>query len=138
MNDLDVAQWAAPAVQALINAMTGDLWTSVRDRFARILARRSNGTDEVSEDLEESRQQLVNAGDSDEVREEISAEWLSRFRRALSRDPSALDDLRSLIDEYGAKTTANGGEVTQHVSASGGSIVFNQGSGVQHNQAQAK
>jgi hypothetical protein len=135
---LDAAQWAVPAAQALISAMTSDLWTSARERFARILARRSDTADEVSEDLEESRQQLVDAGGTDEAREEISAEWLNRFRRALTRDPSLLDELRSLIDEHGEKQTTGGGDVTQHVSAAGGGIVFNQGTGAQHNQVHNK
>jgi hypothetical protein len=118
--------------------MTSDLWTSARERFARILARRSDAADEVSEDLEESRQQLVDAGGTDEAREEISAEWLNRFRRALTRDPSLLDELRLLINEHGEKQTTDGGDVTQHVSATGGGIVFNQGAGVQHNQVHNK
>ncbi|MBC9728452.1 hypothetical protein [Streptomyces sp. TRM68367] len=138
MDGLDAAQWATPAVQALISAMTSDLWVSARDRFARVLARRPDAAGEVSEDLEESRLQLVDAGGADEAREEITSEWLGRFRRALTRDPSLMDELRSLIEEHGEKQTSPSGSVTQHVSATGGGIVFNQGTGVQNNQVDSK
>ncbi|MET9761116.1 hypothetical protein ABZ016_18940 [Streptomyces sp. NPDC006372] len=137
MAGLDATQWATPAVQALIGAMTSDLWASARDRFARVLARRPDAAGEVSEDLEESQQQLVDAGATDEAREEISSEWLGRFRRALTRDPSLLDELRSLIEDYGEKQ-ASPGVVTQNVSATGGGTVFNQGTGVQNNQVDQK
>ncbi|MFD5570423.1 hypothetical protein [Streptomyces cadmiisoli] len=138
MGGIDASQLAVSAAQALIASMTTDLWASTRDRFARLLSRRPDATEDVAEELDESRQQLLDAGATDEAREETSTEWVSRFRRALTRDPALLDELRSLIAEHGLETPTGTGGVTQNVSATGGGIVFNQGTGTQTNQVQAK
>ncbi|MEV6728727.1 MULTISPECIES: hypothetical protein [unclassified Streptomyces] len=138
MDGFDASQWAAPAVQALISSMSSDLWASARARFARVLARRSGATEDVLDDLDEARQQMVDRGDADEVRDEISAEWLNRFRRALTRDPSLVEEIRSLVDEYGHKAASSEGGVTQNVNASGHAVIFNQGTGTQNNRMEPK
>ncbi|MFZ4179904.1 hypothetical protein [Streptomyces sp. R02] len=135
---IDASQWAVSAAQALIASMTTDLWASTRDRFARLLSGRPDATEDVAEELDESRQQLLDAGATDEAREDASTEWVSRFRRALTRNPALLYELRSLITEHGLEAPASTDGVTQNVSATGGGIVFNQGTGTQTNQVQAK
>ncbi|MFE3377465.1 hypothetical protein [Streptomyces anulatus] len=129
-------QWAAPAAQALIAAMATDMWSTTRDRVARLLSRRPEAADEVTEELDEARQLVIDGGTSDEAREAASAEWAARFRRALNRDPALLDQLRHLLAEHGLEETESGTGFTQNVSATDGGIVFNQGSGTQTNNVQ--
>ncbi|MDV9189335.1 hypothetical protein R6L23_14140 [Streptomyces sp. SR27] len=133
MSELEIVQWAAPAAQALVGAMMGDLWGSVRDRFTGILSRRSEGASDVAEELEESRQRLLGAEGGEETRNEVMAEWRSRFRRALTQNPMLLDEIRTMLAEFeGDKPAEQRYHVEQHVRSSGG-IVFNLGSGTQHN-----
>ncbi|MEU3559733.1 hypothetical protein [Kitasatospora sp. NPDC006786] len=138
MDGIDVSQWAVSAAQALIAAMTTDLWVGARDRFAGLLARRPESAGEVAEELDDARQQLLDAGVTEEAAEETSAEWVGRFRRALTRDPSLVEEVRALLAEQGVGVPGNGGSLVQNVSATGGGIVFNQGSGIQNNQVHAK
>ncbi|MFD7826233.1 hypothetical protein [Kitasatospora sp. NPDC059803] len=138
MDGIDVSQWAVSAAQALIAAMTTDLWAGARDRFAGLLSRRPDSVDEVAEELDEARQQLLDAGVTEEATEETSAEWGSRFRRALTRDPSLVDEIRKILAQQNMEAPAASGGLTQNVSATGGGIVFNQGTGTQTNQVHTK
>ncbi|MFB7619454.1 hypothetical protein [Kitasatospora sp. NPDC056181] len=138
MDGIDVSQWAMSAAQALITAMTTDLWAGARDRFAGLLARRPESAGEVAEELDDARQQLLDAGVTEEAAEETSAEWVSRFRRALTRDPSLVEEIRTLLEEQNVEAPAASGRFTQNFSATGGGIVFNQGTGTQANQVHSK
>ncbi|CAM5562773.1 hypothetical protein BOQ63_007135 (plasmid) [Streptomyces viridifaciens] len=138
MTEIDIAQLITPAAQTLVSVMMGDLWSGVRDRFARLLSRRSDDPSTVVEELEESRQRLVEDVESGETRNEIAAEWRSRIRRALTQDPSLVDDLRAILRDCAEPGGQESAQVVQTVNASGSGIVFNLGSGSQHNEVHGR
>lgn len=133
MSELEIVQWAAPAAQALVGAMMGDLWGSVRDRFTGILSRRSGDESDISDELEESRHRLLEAGGDEETHGEVLSEWRSRFRRALTQNPELLEELRALLGEFHEDPPVQQNHrVEQHIQTSGGTV-FNLGSGTQNN-----
>ncbi|MFF7680974.1 hypothetical protein [Actinacidiphila glaucinigra] len=135
MNGVDLMQWATPAAQALLAAMTSDLWASARDRFAAVLARRSGHTAEMADELDESRQELLGDPGNEDLRSGVETEWARRLRRVLTQDPETLEEIRHLITEFGASDDQSATIVNQHIAVRDKGISFNQGSGVQHNRA---
>ncbi|MET8474725.1 hypothetical protein ABZY90_38060 [Streptomyces sp. NPDC006422] len=126
--DAELTALAAAGATALVQQMTTDAWTRVRDRVARIVSR-GRGAEEgaVAGELEESRGDVAEAreaGDEEAVGA-VEGAWRYRMRQALRANPEAAAELREILaelDQGGAAAPT----VTYHVhnNISGGSHGF--------------
>ncbi|UUU34674.1 hypothetical protein JIX56_35155 [Streptomyces sp. CA-210063] len=98
--DAELAALAAAGATTLVQSMVGDGWAGLRDRVASFFSRGRSEQD-VQDDLEESRAELVAAQDAgdEEAVADVQAEWRNRLRRTLRADPNAAAELRALLDE---------------------------------------
>ncbi|MDT0413334.1 MULTISPECIES: hypothetical protein [unclassified Streptomyces] len=126
---MDVSLLAGEGATALVGLMVADGWTAVRERVARFFSRGDDGAGEVERveaELEEARQDLVDAGEGREIAEEVEAAWRLRFRRALREHPEAAGELRALLDELAPERSRTGsGDTYNSVSGTvhGGLVV---------------
>ncbi|MFI6465297.1 hypothetical protein [Streptomyces sp. NPDC050538] len=67
----------------------------------------------------------LTTGDPDTERE-LVAEWQGRLRRLLAARPEVAEDLRTLLDELGTRTTT-APAVVQRATASGDSRIYQAG-----------
>ncbi|MGY0487183.1 hypothetical protein [Streptomyces sp. WG-D5] len=115
--DPELAALATAGATALVQQMTADAWTRVRDGVARVLGRGRGGEEgAVVEELDAAREELLaarEAGD-EETAADVTAEWRSRMRRTLAAHPEQADELRRILDELGDGGAA-GPTVTYHV-----------------------
>lgn len=96
--DTGLEELATSGASTLVGLMVTDLWNQVRGRIAALLRR-----DKAGAELERSRRELTaarQAGDSVAVAQ-VEAQWRSRLRGILARDPQAVAELRALLDEFG-------------------------------------
>lgn len=105
--EAELAALAASGATALVGHMVSDAWAQTRERMARFLAR-GGATDDVDEELDASREELVAArdGEDPDVAADIEDEWRLRMRRALRADPAAAQELRVLLDEIAPRPEA--------------------------------
>ncbi|GAB3123621.1 hypothetical protein GCM10027160_44160 [Streptomyces calidiresistens] len=97
--DNELTALAATGAAGLVQLMLSDAWNLARDGFARLLARRP-GPPDASAELDAARSRLLTArvsGDDPVVRE-ITAAVRARLLDRLRVDPSAREELRSLLD----------------------------------------
>ncbi len=120
--EAELAALAASGATTLVGLMVSETWEQARDRLTRFLAR---GGDEeaVDEELSLARGDLVAAGEAEDPQAaaDIEADWRARLRRALLADPSAAEELRSLLAELAPDAGARpSGSV--HNTVSGGVV----------------
>ncbi|WP_200305122.1 hypothetical protein [Streptomyces adelaidensis] len=118
--DAELAALAAAGATTLVQSMVGDGWAGLRDRVASFFSRGRNEED-VQEDLEESRAELVAAQDTgdEEAFADVQAEWRNRLRRTLRADPNAAAELRALLDELAPERSDRGGGSTYNTINNG-------------------
>lgn len=120
---------------ALVSAMVTDGWEGVRGRVARLLGRGdAAGERRAATQLEQSRVVLTGSGGAaaDEARAEQEIIWRARLVDLLERDPSAEQDVRTMVAEVQALVTTSVGRVDQHAVAFGQAQQAVLGQGVQH------
>ena len=105
---------------ALVTAMVTDTWEGVKARCARLFGRGDANQDAAAAGrLEQSR--AVLAGLSGPALERARAEqevvWRTRLGDLLEQDPSAEQELRTLVAEVQAQVVGSAGRVEQHAAA---------------------
>jgi hypothetical protein len=101
--DTGLEELAASGASTLVGLMVTDLWKQARERIAALFGRGQPGAE-----LERSRQQLAAAREVGNSRAavDVEAQWRSRLRDMLARDPQTAAALRALIDEFGQSAAA--------------------------------
>ncbi|GAA4914529.1 hypothetical protein [Streptomonospora salina] len=97
-----IAALAASASTALVEAMTADGWTALRDRLAPLLGRGDHdGEMRALADLERSSGDIAAASGTGlpAVRAGAQALWRERLRRRLEEDPGLAEELQNLLAE---------------------------------------
>lgn len=116
---VDLARSAGTTVVAL---MATDAWQRVRDSLATLWNRsQPNRTDGIIGELESTREDILAARESGdpETELELTEEWSGRVRRLLANDPSAVEELRRILDELATAEPVTGAQVhtTIHLQA---------------------
>lgn len=110
------------AGQAVAAAAATDEWESVRGRFARLLGHGDVRKTQVAEGwLAQTREELAAAepGAVGQARQAAAELWAGWFADLLDDYPSAVDDLRALVEEVTARLTGGSVVVTGHSNAVG-------------------
>ncbi|WP_371501302.1 hypothetical protein OG871_30995 [Kitasatospora sp. NBC_00374] len=94
--EAEIVALATSGATTLVSLMVTELWSEARGRFASLFGRRS---EDVGEDLDQARAELLAADDPSAVAAGAETEWGNRLRRALAADPEAAARLRALLDE---------------------------------------
>ncbi|WP_306322284.1 MULTISPECIES: hypothetical protein [unclassified Streptomyces] len=100
--DAELTTLATTVATTLVQQMTTDAWTRMRDRIARVLGRGGGGEEEaVVGELDEAREQLLAAREAGDeaAADDVAAEWRSRMRRTLGRNPEQAEELRRILRE---------------------------------------
>ncbi|WP_035804903.1 hypothetical protein [Kitasatospora mediocidica] len=116
--EAEIVALATSGATTVVGLMATELWTEARGRFAALFGRRSES---VCEDLDLAREELLAAEDRAGATTAAEAEWGNRLRRALSADPAAAAQLRSLLDEL-APHTAPQASMSVHNNISDGTF----------------
>jgi hypothetical protein len=124
----------ALAGQTVVAAATTDAWDACKRGFARLLGRGDPKHAQLAgRRLDETREQLTGpeAGDLEQARAALAAQWATRLADVLDEDPAAEADLRALVQEIQARLPAGVVSAADHavaagrdvnISASGGGI----------------
>ncbi|MFD0802663.1 hypothetical protein ACFQZU_15240 [Streptomonospora algeriensis] len=97
-----IAALAASASTALVEAMTAEGWTALRDRLARLLGRGDRDSEERAlGDLQRSSVDIAAASGTARpaVRAGAEALWRERLRRRLEEEPGLAEELQNLLAE---------------------------------------
>ncbi|UIZ14151.1 hypothetical protein [Streptomyces sp. R527F] len=135
MNELELAQFAAPAAQALLTAMFSDGWLVIKSRLARVVAGRSEDVALAEENLDEMRRQI--AADQDEGNVQRGQnEMFALLCTVLARNPEAITPLRELLSEVQASSSqVDADSISQSATVHGNAVNFQQISGTQNYRA---
>ncbi len=126
---------ASTGGSALVTAMVTDGWEGVKARFARLFGRGDAKQAEVAAGrLEQSRAVLAGLSGPGLERERAEQEvvWRTRLGDLLEHDPSAEQELRTLVAEVQAQVVGSAGRVEQHAAAFDQAQQAVQGHGVQN------
>jgi hypothetical protein len=125
---------ASVAGSALVTAMVGDAWESVRGRFARLLGRGNGGTKAAEERLDKSRAALagVSGADLERAKAEQEIAWRTRLADFLEQEPGAEPELRTLVAEIQVLATNSAPHIDQRAAAFDHAQQAVLGQGVQH------
>ena len=126
---------ASTGGSALVTAMVTDSWEGVRGRFARLFGRGdAKQAGAAAGRLEQSRAELtrLSGADLERARAEQEIMWRTRLADLLEQDPSAEQDLRTLVAEVRAQVAGSAGRVEQHAAAFDRAQQAVQGHGVQN------
>ncbi|MFD7643606.1 hypothetical protein ACFV4P_23460 [Kitasatospora sp. NPDC059795] len=96
----ELAELAASGATALVGAVATDLWGQVRDRVGRLLTRGRESRVEAAR-IELAYAEVLDAEENGlpEVRENVRQDWEQRLLTVLREDPTAVAELRALLDE---------------------------------------
>jgi hypothetical protein len=137
--DPALIQLAASAATTLVNAMTSDAWSAVRDRFANLLSRDGarDAGDVVRElDAARSRIEVADPDRRGRVADAIERDLQADLTRTMSTVPGLAAEVEAAIADYsrqaGAFNTANT-TITLAGNAADNARIYQQGQGVQHN-----
>jgi hypothetical protein len=120
---------------ALVTAMVTDGWEGMKARFARMFGRGDAKRAEVAAGrLEQSQAVLagLSGPDLERARTEQEIMWRTRLADLLEQDPSAEQELRTLVAEVQAQVAGSVGRVEQHAAAFDQAQQAVQGHGVQN------
>jgi hypothetical protein len=128
--ETDITLFAQTAGATLVTLMTTDVWQRVSERVTRLWRRTQPARAETfTAELEADRAEVlaaVEAGDEESLGE-LRAQWQGRIRRLLMAQPSVLEELRLLLDEFSPPSEAAPAVPTQYASASGQARVYQAG-----------
>ncbi len=113
MAGTELAELAASGATALVGAVATDLWGQVRDRVGRLLTRGREGRVEAAR-MELAYAEVLDAEENGlpEVREGVRQDWEQRLLTVLREDPTAVAELRALLDEIAPQAGGHRIEVT--------------------------
>ncbi|MFJ2829060.1 hypothetical protein ACIPC1_16040 [Streptomyces sp. NPDC087263] len=132
MNELELAQFAAPAAQTLLTTMLTDGWQLVKGRLVRIVSGRGGDPQSAGQSLDDLRQRAI-ADDSPEAREQRRSEVFALLCAVISRDPDAIMPLRELLNEVEANSASIDAEkIHQNATVRDNGVNFQQISGTQN------
>ncbi|MEU6678760.1 hypothetical protein [Streptomyces sp. NPDC046853] len=121
---------AGAAGSAVVGALAGDTWQQAVDGVIALWRRfRPENVDAVGRDLESARSTLLLAGDgpeADRTAEALRVAWQGQLMTVLLSDPSAVRELRVLLDELSPPGTP-GAEVHLRAKATGHGRVYQAG-----------
>ncbi|OKI99184.1 hypothetical protein [Kitasatospora sp. CB01950] len=109
----ELAELAASGATALVGAVATDLWGQVRDRVGRLLTRGRESRVEAAR-IELAYAEVLDAEENElpEVRENVRQDWEQRLLTVLREDPTAVAELRALLDEIAPQGGGSRIEVT--------------------------
>lgn len=88
----ELTSLATSGAAALVQAMTTDLWSTVRDRVAALFG----GDQGVAAELDQTRSDVL---EKTLPNEDARTEWRNRLRRLLRNNPEAAAELRVILNE---------------------------------------
>jgi hypothetical protein len=108
---MDAGTVAIAVAQAVIQAMTTELWAAIRTKIASSLAG-CRGHDEVLAELDTTAELVRGAP---QAREAAERQWTRKVSQLLTEDPHVVADLHRLVEEItrALGTTAPSGDVHQ-------------------------
>lgn len=128
-----LAALATSGAQTIVNLMATDLWGDFKDRITHIFTKKNK--DEISSDLEVSRQRLLaSSGSPSAVLKTEEDRWEARLRMCLVDNPDAPQLIRNLVEaavDHGLTIAPT--SVSISAQAYDNSRVYQLGQGVQHN-----
>ncbi|MFE9820345.1 hypothetical protein [Streptomyces sp. NBC_00236] len=90
------ASIAAAAGRVLVQAMVTESWPVLRDRLARLMSRRAEDREaQMTSALEDTRHVVLSGSSSSEV---AAIRWQGRLEALIEDDPSAVEELQSIVD----------------------------------------
>ncbi|MFI7601377.1 hypothetical protein [Actinoplanes sp. NPDC049681] len=95
----------ASGATILVNAVATDAWKATREGFSRLFGRGEPAREAATERRLDALVATVDRSDPDrraDVREQECDRWLVRLSDLVEDDPSALGDLRSLVEQLAA------------------------------------
>jgi hypothetical protein len=113
---------ASLAGQTVVAAASTDAWEACKRGFARLLGHGDPKHAQLAERrLEETRAQLTGprAGDLEQARAALAAQWATRLADVLEENPAAEADLRILVQEIQARLPAGVVSAADHAVAAG-------------------
>jgi hypothetical protein len=95
-----IAELAAMAANALVQAMVTDGWEGLRRKLARLFGR-GEPDPAIEHRLEETREQLAGApgAELEQVQALLAGQWQTRFADLLADHPDAEPELAALVEE---------------------------------------
>ncbi|WP_436947855.1 hypothetical protein [Streptomyces sp. SudanB52_2052] len=135
MNELEIAQFAVPAAQALLTVMVSDGWQSFKGRLARIVGGSLEDPHAAEEHLDEMRLRLI-SDDSQETLQQKHAEMVALLCAAITKDPNTIAPLKELLgDVQASNATVNAEQISQNATVRDNAVNFQQISGTQNYRA---
>ncbi|MFE9992540.1 hypothetical protein ACFYRK_37465 [Streptomyces sp. NPDC005381] len=132
MNELELAQFAAPAAQTLLTAMLTDGWQLFKGRLVRIVSGRGGDPQPAEDSLDSLRQRAI-VDDSPEARDQRRSEVFALLCAVISRDPDAIAPLRRLLSDVEANAASTNAEnIHQNATVRDNGVNFQQISGTQN------
>jgi hypothetical protein len=115
--DMELATLAATGATTVVGLMVTETWTQAKTRLVRLLSR-GGDEDAVEEELQETRDLLLGARESEDelVVADVEAAWRVRLRRLLQSDPEALEQLRALLAELAPESGDGDGAMSNTVN----------------------
>ena len=127
--DPEVAVLAQSAGTTLVALMATDAWQHVRDGITHLWHRtQPERAETVAAELEAGREDVMAAvaADDQETLDELRLQWQGMVRRLLVAKPTAVEELRALLDRLDPGGSA-ARRITQHATASGQARVYQAG-----------
>ncbi|MBY8876810.1 hypothetical protein [Actinacidiphila acidipaludis] len=132
MNELELAQFAAPAAQTLLATMLTDGWNAAKGRLIHIFSRTEGDPQTAGQSLDELRQRAI-ANNSPEALEQRRSEVFALLCTAISRDPGAIAPLKELLrDLEDSSAPVKAREIHQSATVQDNGVNFQQISGIQN------
>jgi hypothetical protein len=121
---------AQNAGTTLVTLMATDAWQRMNEGITQLWRRiQPQRAETIAAELAADREEAlaaVEAGD-EETLHELRAQWQGRLRRFLVAQPSALEDVRCLLDEFTPPGAPAAGNIVQRASASGRARIYQAG-----------
>ena len=106
----DAVELFEEGAKVLTQEMVKGGWTVVQSWITRVFRGDEAKKQKALDELEESRQELTEAGESVSA-EDVEQNWKTQLRRLLREDPEAAAELRAILDEVaperGAQSVTN-------------------------------
>lgn len=127
--DPEVTVLAQSAGTTLVALMATDAWHHVRDGITQLWRRtQPERAETVAAELDAGREDVLvaAAADDQETLDELRVQWQGLVRRLLVARPSAVEELRALLDQLDPGGSA-AQQITQRATASGQARVYQAG-----------
>lgn len=123
----------ASGATILVNAVATDAWKATRAGFSRLFGRGEPAQDAATERRLDALVATVDQAAPDhraDIRDQERARWLVRLTDLVVDDPSAIGDLRSLVEQLAAQLPPQGQTWVQtNIARDSGQVFAAQGGG---------